>query len=243
MFQAILRAALLIVGAYLVGSIPGAYVAGRILKGIDLREYGSGTVSGSMVYEHVARWAIVPVALFDVGKVLLPTWLVLRLGIGQPMAVVVGFAATIGHIWPLYLRFKGGRGIGGFVAILLVIFPWGVVWILALLAIGWRLGDSAPLALFGLATLPALARLLGGPDIVLPTSVVMVILGLAKRLEANRRPLPPPGPERRRVILRRLVLDRDMASHREWIDRRPDGQAKTPDATGEPAKDPSSLGL
>jgi hypothetical protein len=50
----------------------------------------------------------------------------------------------------------------------------------------------------------------------------MLLLTLAKRLEANRRPLPPPGPERRRVILRRLLLDRDIASHVDWIRREPD---------------------
>jgi glycerol-3-phosphate acyltransferase PlsY len=216
------KAVLLVVGAYFLGSIPGAYVAGRLLKGIDLRQYGSGTVSGSMVYEHVARWAIVPVGLFDVGKVALPTWLGLRLGLGQPLAVAAGLAATIGHNWPIFLGFKGGRGIGGFVAILLFLFPWGVAWILVLLFVGWRLGDSAPFALAGLVTLPVLSRLVGGPAIVDPLTAVMTVLGLIKRLEANRRPLPPPGAERRRVVLRRLLLDRDIRSHRVWIDRRPD---------------------
>ena len=228
MTSAILEAALLIIGGYLVGSIPAAYLAGRLLRGIDLREYGSGTISGSMVYEHVARWAIVPVALFDVGKVALPTWLALRLGLGQPLAVGAGLAATIGHSWPLFLGFTGGRGIGGIVAILAVIFAPGVVWVLILMAVGWRLGDSAPMALLGLATLPVLARLLGGPPIMQPASVVMIVLALVKRVEANRRPLPPAGPERRRVILRRLVLDRDIASHREWIDRRPAGRREVP---------------
>ena len=49
-----LQAALLIIGAYLVGSIPTGYLAARFLRGVDLRHYGSGTPTGSMVYEHVA---------------------------------------------------------------------------------------------------------------------------------------------------------------------------------------------
>jgi len=73
-----LQAALLIVGACVVGSIPAGYLAARLLKGVDLRRYGSGTPTGSMVYEHVARWAVVPVGLFDVGKAALPTWLALH---------------------------------------------------------------------------------------------------------------------------------------------------------------------
>jgi glycerol-3-phosphate acyltransferase PlsY len=218
----VVKTALLVLGAYLAGSVPGAYLAGRLLRGIDLRQYGSGTVSGSMVYEHVARWAIVPVGVFDVGKVALATWMGLRLGLGQPVALAAGLAATIGHNWPIFLGFKGGRGISGFLGILLVLFPWGTLWILILLAIGWQLGDSAPVALIGLLTLPLLGRLTGGPPILVPATIVMTILALVKRLEANRRTFPPPGPERRRVIVRRLLLDRDIASHREWIDRRPD---------------------
>jgi len=230
------KTVLLVLGAYMVGSVPGAYLAGRLLRGIDLRQYGSGTVSGSMVYEHVARWAIVPVALFDIGKVILAAWMGLRLGLGQPVALAAGLAATVGHNWPIYLGFKGGRGIGGSLGILLVLFPWGTLWILILLAIGWRLGDSAPLALLGLVTLPLLGPLTGGPPILLPAAILMTILALVKRLEANRRPLPPRGPERRRVIVRRLLLDRDIASHRDWIDRRPDRGPSTSDDN--PALDP-----
>jgi len=50
--------------AYLLGSIPSGYLAGKWIKGIDLREYGSGTVSGSMVWEHVAKWAVLPSGYF-----------------------------------------------------------------------------------------------------------------------------------------------------------------------------------
>ena len=217
----IIQSALLIVGGYLLGSIPAAYLASRWLKGADLRQYGSGTVSGSMVWEHVARWAIVPVGLFDVAKAAFPTWLGLRLGLGMPVAAAAGLAAVVGHNWPIFLRFTGGRGLGGFMGVLLVIFPWGALWMLAFLAIGWRLGDSAQWALASLVTLPLFAYLVGGPEVVAPATGAMLLLTLGKRLEANQRPLPPPGPERRRVILRRLFLDRDIASHEDWIRRGP----------------------
>lgn len=216
-----LQSTLLIILAYLLGSIPTAYVVSRWLKGIDLRHYGSGTVSGSMVYEHVARWAIVPVGLFDIAKAAFPTWLGLQLDLGMPVAAAAGLAAVAGHNWPLFLHFHGGRGQGSFMGVLLLIFPWGFPWMLAFLAIGWRLGDSAPWGLASLITLPIFARLVGGPEVVTSASLVMVLLTLIKRLEANRRPLPPPGPERRQVILRRLLFDRDLASHSEWIQQRP----------------------
>jgi glycerol-3-phosphate acyltransferase PlsY len=214
--------AVLIIGAYLLGSVPAAHLAARWLRHTDLRDYGGGTVSGSMVWEHVARWAIVPVGLFDVAKAALPAWLALTLGLGEPVAAVAGLAATVGHCWPVFLHFTGGRGLSGFVGAWLILYPWGSLWILVLLAIGWRLGDSAPWALASLATLPLLAALTGGPALVLPLSAAMLLLTLAKRLEANRRPLPSPGPARRRVIAYRLIFDRDIPSHSEWIGRRPD---------------------
>jgi glycerol-3-phosphate acyltransferase PlsY len=217
-----LEALLLIVVGYLLGSIPAAHLASRWIKGTDLRQYGSGTVSGSMVWEHVARWAILPVGLFDLGKAALPTWLGLRLGLGMPVATAAGLAAVAGHNWPIFFHFTGGRGLACFMGVLLVIFPWGFPWMLFFLAVGWLLGDSAPFALVSVFTLPLLAHLVGGPEAVTLASAGMLLLTLAKRLEANRRPLPPPGPERRRVLLRRLFLDRDIASHQEWIRRQPE---------------------
>jgi glycerol-3-phosphate acyltransferase PlsY len=218
----IVESALLIVGGYLLGSIPTAYLVGRWIKDLDLRRYGSGTVSGSMVWEHVARWAVFPVGLFDMFKAALPAWLGLRLELGMPVAVAAGLAAVAGHNWPVFLRFTGGRGLGSFLGVLLVIFPWGFPWMLAALAIGWLLGDSAPWALAGLVSLPLWSLVVGGPEIVIPLAAGMLALTLGKRMEANRRPLPPPGPERRRVILLRLFFDRDIVSHSEWIRRKPD---------------------
>ncbi|MGD8623619.1 MAG: glycerol-3-phosphate acyltransferase [Anaerolineae bacterium] len=215
------EAVLLVTFAYLLGSIPTAHLASRWLEGEDLRRYGSGTVSASMVWEHIARWAVVPVGLFDVAKAAFPAWLGLQWDLGPPVAVAAGLAATAGHNWPVFLHFTGGRGLSCFLGTWLVIFPWGFPWMLGFLAVGWLLGDSAPWALVSLVTLPLFAHLVDGPAVVAPAAAAMLLLALAKRLEANRRPLPPPGPERRRVILYRLFLDRDIESHVDWIRRRP----------------------
>ena len=216
-----LQAALLIIGAYLVGSIPTGYLAARFLKGMDLRRYGSGTPTGSMVYEHVARWAVVPVGLFDVGKAALATWLALELDLGMGVAVAAGLAAVAGHNWPVFLGFVGGRGVSGFLGMLAVVFPWGTAWLLGFLLVGWRLGDSTAWTVGSLATPPAFSWIIDGPAITPILAGSMLLLTVAKRVEANRRPLPPPGPERRRVLLRRALFDRDIRSHEDWIRRQP----------------------
>jgi len=225
---------LLIAGGYLLGSVSSTYLVGRWLGGKDLRQYGSGSLGGSMVFEHVGRWAVVPVVIFDVLKGTAPALLALWLGLGVQVAAAAGLAAAIGHNWPIFLRFYGGRAMGTFAGVWLALFPPGLVWMTAFMGIGWRLGDSGPWLYPCLLSMPLLAHLfggprmlgpflLGGPEVVGPIAGAMILITLAKRLEANRRPLPPPGPERLKVILRRAFLDRDIASHEEWIRRRPGG--------------------
>ncbi len=221
MIAPILASIGLVIFGYLLGSVPSAYLAGKWLKGLDLRQYGSGTVSGSMVYEHVAKWAVVPVGLFDMFKATLPAWMGLQFGLGDATAAIAGLAAAIGHNWPIYLGFTGGRGLSTFLGMWLVFFPWSFPWMLAFLAVGWIMGDSAPLALAGIVSLPVFSHFMNGPALMLPTSVAVVLITLIKRIEANHRPLPPAGPERRRVLLLRAFFDRDILDHQAWIRREP----------------------
>lgn len=214
-------AVLVILFGYLTGSISSAYLAGRWLKGIDLRRYGSGTVSGAGVYWHVARWAVVVVGLFDVGKGALPTWLGLRLGLGLSVALAAGLAAVVGHNWPFYLGFKGGRGLGTFGGMLLVVFPWGALWLGAALGLGRLLRYTALGALVGVATLPLLSWITEQSPAVARACGAMLLLTVAKRLEANRLPLPPPGVKRHQTLMRRLLFDRDVGPREPWTERGP----------------------
>jgi len=212
---------LMVLFAYLLGSIPSGYLAGKWIKGIDLREYGSGTVSGSMVWEHVAKWAVFPVGIFDIFKGALPTWLSLKLGLSEQAAMVVGLAAVVGHNWPIYLNFQGGRGLSPFLGELFVLFPLGMLILLIGLGIGNRLKSPA-VPLFTIILLPVFAALFDGPKSMLWLALGMTIITVLKRLEANGRPLPEDPQERHEVILRRIFLDRDIQDHEEWIRREPE---------------------
>ena len=212
---------LMVLFAYLLGSIPSGYLAGKWIKGIDLREYGSGTVSASMVWEHVAKWAVFPVGIFDIFKGALPTWLSLKLGLSEQAAMVVGLAAVVGHNWPIYLNFQGGRGLSPFLGELFVLFPLGMLILLIGLGIGNRLKSPA-VPLFTIILLPVFAALFDGPKSMLWLALGMTIITVLKRLEANGRPLPEDPQERHEVILRRIFLDRDIQDHDEWIRREPE---------------------
>jgi len=175
-----------------------------------------------MVWEHVAKWALFPVGIFDVFKGALPVWLSLAVGLPEESAALVGFLAVIGHNWPIFLKFHGGRGLSPFLGILLVLFPAGFLFMLLILGIGLVLDISAPLVLLALGVLPILSGHLHGPSTILAVSLGMLGITIIKRLEANQRPLPEEESERQKVLMYRLFLDRDIKDHQAWLHRKPE---------------------
>ncbi len=116
---------------YLFGMLPTAYLLARFTRGIDIREHGSGNVGASNA-TIVLGWRYgVITALTDVLKAFLAMRLVAGLFPAQPaVAYVAGIAAILGHIFPLVLRFRGGKGVAALVGLL-----FGLDWRLGLLAI------------------------------------------------------------------------------------------------------------
>jgi glycerol-3-phosphate acyltransferase PlsY len=214
---------LYLLAAYLFGSIPSAYIIVRLLKGADIRDYGSGNVGGSNAGNTLGLWAMILIAVIDIAKGALVVWLAFYpLDLGYGPAVAAGLSATIGHNWSIYLGFSGGRGLSTIVGTLLVVFPWGAAFFLLSAFIGWRLKSTAG-STVGLLGLPLLSLLLDMPPAVTWGALAMILISALKRLEANRRPLPD-SPDRWAIIWRRLWLDRDLADHAQWLARRPADQ-------------------
>jgi glycerol-3-phosphate acyltransferase PlsY len=101
--------ALVVIGGYLLGSIPFGYVLPRLVRGDDIRRHGSGNVGASNVWRVYGRSLGIPVALLDVAKGFVPALVGLELG-GDWVGVLAGAAAMIGHARPVFLGFsKGGK--------------------------------------------------------------------------------------------------------------------------------------
>ena len=95
---------------YLLGSFPSGYVVGR-LRGIDVRQWGSGRIGGTNVLRSVGPWAAILVVLGDVAKGILAVFLAKAL-VGSPSAeVLAGLAAVLGHDFSIFVTFSGGRGV------------------------------------------------------------------------------------------------------------------------------------
>lgn len=199
---------LLAVGAYLLGSIPSAYLLARRARGIDPRAVGSGNVGASNLRITVGLWATLLVGAIDIAKGALPVWLGLRLGLGVPTSYFAGIAAVIGHDWSVWLRFQGGRGGATTMGVFLVAFPAATGWILTLVVVGGVVHWAAPLHALGVFTVPLWSVVFGRPAAVTYLALAMIVLMLVKRLEANARFATPPG-QQAEVWRNRLLLDRD----------------------------------
>ena len=151
---------LLLFAAYLLGSIRTAYLAARLLRGVDIREYGTGNVGGNNAGAIIGPRARIVVGLLDIAKVGLPTSLVFGpMDLGYAAAVLTVLAGTVGHNWSIFVGFTGGRGISGILATLVVVFPWGALSLLLFMFASWRLGSTVG-STIGLITRPLLSLLL-----------------------------------------------------------------------------------
>ena len=112
---------------YLLGSLPSGWLAGRWLKGIDLRELGSGSTGATNVLRQVGKGPALVVFLIDVGKGAAAVLLARAFGQSDWIQVLAGLTALAGHIWPVWLNFKGGKAVAtGFGMFLGLAWPVGL---------------------------------------------------------------------------------------------------------------------
>lgn len=115
--------------AYIVGSFPTSYAVGRALRGIDLRDHGSGNLGATNAFRVLGWRAAVPVILVDVAKGWAPTFLfALWDGSASPYwALAYGAAAILGHVYSVFVGFRGGKGVATSAGVFLALAPWAVL--------------------------------------------------------------------------------------------------------------------
>ena len=116
---------------YLFGSFPSGYLAGRITKGIDIRSLGSGSTGATNVLRHIGKRAAIAVFLIDVSKGVLSILVAKYLLLNDSWQVAVGLSTLIGHIWPVWLNWKGGKAVATGLGVFL-----GLSWQVGLATLG-----------------------------------------------------------------------------------------------------------
>jgi glycerol-3-phosphate acyltransferase PlsY len=207
-------AVLIVLAGYLIGGVPIAYVTGRVLSGVDIRRAGSGNVGAANIWRTVSRSAVVPVGLAEISQGALGVIIAKAAGEGLGVQVLAGLAAIAGHNWSPFLGFTGGRGVAhaiGFMAVL----SWPALGaFVGLSLVGVLLGAIPQLVGLGVAVAPLAALARGQATEIVAGLAGMVALIAAKRLLTND-PSPPADPFR--VLLNRLVYDRDTRDRELWL--------------------------
>ena len=198
----VVEAAGILLLSFVAGSIPCSNIAARRTKGVDLRNVGSGTVSGTSLYRVAGFVPLALAGICDVAKGALGPLLA---GHDRPVvAALAGGLAVVGHNWSPFLRGAGGRGIAPALGALLA-FAWpGAVVLLLGLVLG-RFAHHTGLGTFvaEVALVPTLAITDGASGALFGAAIALPML--TKRVLGNGRPTTPGA----RVYVRRLLFDRD----------------------------------
>jgi len=214
---------LLVIGAYLIGSLPVAFWVAKFTRGIDLRQYGSGSVGATNLLRSSSWWIATPVGAFDLGKGMLMVWVAQLVGLNVAAQVTVGLAAILGHNWSVFLRFSGGRGILTTLGVALILpainslVPWGIAAFLVIAAISSFGFHNVPLGVgAGIAALPVVSYGVSEPLPITLGCLAMFAIMVIKRL-AVRRAAIAASLSRRELLINRLLFDRDIRDREAWI--------------------------
>jgi len=216
---------LLCIGAYLLGSVPFAFLLAKWFYGIDIRQHGTGKVGAANVLRVASKWLAVPVAIFDIGKGALMVWAAQLLGMEAAVQVTVGLITIAGHNWSVFLRFRGGRGIFTSLGVITILSPWLGLIIMVIPYLFAPIRRVAFGVFLALLSLPFFSWFLSQPlniDERLPVTLGFVVLSLMaflKRLATPRTELSKSVPLAE-LLFNRLLFDRDIRDAKVWTQRK-----------------------
>lgn len=180
----------ILVGAYLLGSFPSNYLTARLFKGVDLLRTGSGNVGGMNAMRNVGLAPGLIGGGLDVLKAVLATWLGARYGSAPWVGGAAAVLVVAGHNWMVWLRFRGGKGLGATVGALAVLAPWAIPAMLGIIVVAILfLRDTMMGVAVASVLLPAvLWPLKGGPlwAVIGALLAVVILARLAEDVRAYR---------------------------------------------------------
>lgn len=218
-----IQSILFIVIAYFVGALPVSYLTARLVRGIDLRQSGTRQVGSGNLLRVTRSWkAGVLVGAWDFGKGILMVWLADAAGLGMAGVVLVGLAVIIGHNWPVFLGFRGGRGILttiGLVGATPLLDKQGYWVPLTIVVVGVAMliiFRSTPVpVLAGLAAVPLVGWLTHQQLTLTYGALALFLIVVARRLMPGQP--APEGVRTRELLVNRLFFDRDVRDKKAWM--------------------------
>ena len=193
-----------IVIGYLIGSVPFPYIAGRLKKGVDIRQVGGGNMGAVNVAREIGLAAGISVLIADIGKGALAVYIARWLGLPLLWIFVAGFAAVVGHNWTVFLKFRGGKGAATTLGVLLALFPLEAGISFVIIVIILIITSNIRLAVFaGLAFLPLITWVYNQPGSVIAYTLAMPLVTGLRSLVSFRKERTEPATRRN------LIFDRE----------------------------------
>jgi acyl phosphate:glycerol-3-phosphate acyltransferase len=186
--EAVFRDVVAVAGAYLLGSVPFGLLIARLQGGVDLRRMGSGNIGATNVLRVVGKGAAALTLVGDIGKGALAVAIGRTLGVSPTVLAMTALAVVVGHLLPVFLGFRGGKGFATTLGAVLAAMPAvGVLLLLIWIAVAaiWRYSSLA--ALVAAASLPVLTWLLDGrPEMVILGGTLFFLVLLRHRDNISR---------------------------------------------------------
>ena len=217
---------IMIVAAYLLGSVPLSFLVAKS-RGIDLRKQGTQQVGGGNLWRTTSHALGLSIGIFDFIKGALMVFIASCIGLNAGEQLIVGLAAVVGHNWPVFLRFHGGRGIAATIGIVIImpilnqseITYWPLI-AFAGLGLGTLIffrRTPVPI-LIGLIAMPIASAISKDPYTVIMGYAALTLILIIKRLIAE------PSKGKRtigmgEILLNRFLHDRDVRNRADWVDR------------------------
>lgn len=196
--------ALLLLAAYLLGSFPSSYVIARLLRGIDLRQHGSGNLGATNAFRVLGWKAATPVFMLDILKGWIPTFFFPRWD-GSPAwqwALAYGAAAILGHVFSIYVRFKGGKGVATGAGVFLALAPFAVlIGLVVWSSLLFFTGTVSIASIIAAAVLPVAVWLLGAPGLVCALALIVAAFVIYAHRANIRRLLRGEEPSFKRKVV------------------------------------------
>lgn len=217
---------ILLVCAYLMGSIPVSYLVARA-RGIDLRKHGTRQVGSGNLWRLTSRKFGLLTGIFDFAKGLIMVVIAWAFDMDIAQQVAVGLAAVIGHNWPVFLSFHGGRGAATTLGIVIIIpsindstaLP--AVVAVSVVVVGTVIMRSSALpVLLAAASLPATYGAFQDDIAVIMAFLAVFLVLVIKRLTAQ--PMPEQAAtSMKQILLNRFLFDRDIRDRKAWMFQEP----------------------
>lgn len=155
-----------LIASYFLGAIPTSYLTARLFRGIDLRQHGSRNLGATNLYRVLGWRFAIPVGMLDAAKGLVPVLVFApRASSSELFGLVCGMTAVVGHVYSVFVGFKGGKGVATAAGVMLALTPAALgvsfaVWLVIVMLSGYvSLGSIASAAVF-----PVAVRLLDPPE-------------------------------------------------------------------------------